>query len=164
MRVLGIDPGAERLGWAEVEDGVYLDSGLITLPRNKPSETYQTYRLRIIETYSLYFGQLLDVRPPDLVVCETVPVTGGNLASIIQRQQAATASTVVQSLAYARGILVKQVAANTAKKKLTGNQKATKVAVRNKVIETFPELAPRKREWMKVFDETDAIGIAIISC
>lgn len=170
MRVLGIDGGAERLGWAIVEDGsngpVYLGSGLVKMPRDKG--VFQEYRLEFIEAYvraltkpgSILDQSLLEV---DEVVNETVPAVGSFRGT--QMYLVNVGITVIQTLAIERGIKVSQIGATTVQSMIVGKRakgvKVTKPQVRNGVISLLPELAPRKRDWVKHFDEPDAIAVAL---
>ena len=71
----------------------------------------------------------------------------------------------VRALAIERGIPVHQIGATTVHKRLVGKRpkgkKITKVQVRNGVIKLLPELEHRKRDWVKHFDEPDAIAVAL---
>jgi Holliday junction resolvasome RuvABC endonuclease subunit len=166
MRVLGIDPGAERCGWAVLEDGpTYVASGISGLPRtrNGKKALYQEYRLSLIDYWVGEAHRLLKTRP-DVVVSEVVPVAtspGSNFILAAQSQLAATVVTTIQVLATLDGIAVKQISAGTMKRKIGGVKDATKPRVRNGVLSIVPELAPRRRDFMKVFDETDAIAIGL---
>lgn len=170
MRVLAFDPGAARCGWAVVdsEGGLdprsqpycYRDSGISGLDRGK-DEKYQTYRLRLVAYWVERAPELLETHKPDRVITEIVPVVGGgNFVVATQSQLAATAATVIQAIAALNEVEITQVAAGTVKRKIGGVKDASKVKVRNGVLSLFPELEPRRSEFMKVFDETDAIAIA----
>jgi Holliday junction resolvasome RuvABC endonuclease subunit len=165
MRVLSFDPGAERMGWASIEaddTGLhYHMSGLIPIPRGKMKP--QEYKLDLIATVAYWTPTLFDLTEPDAVVSETVPsVGGGNFIAAAQSYMANTAIVTVQAIAFTGGYPVFQIAANSVQSKIaigrTG-RKVTKVQVRNGVIKLFPELEDRKRDWVKVFEEPDAIAI-----
>lgn len=166
MRVLGLDPGALRMGYACIEaDGpsYYLAaSGIKGLARGE-NEDFQDFRLRLIDYWCEQFPTILDLWRPNLIVSETVPaVGGGNFIAATQSELAKTAITTCQAIAFLNSYEWKQIAANSIKKRLTGNAKATKVGVRNAVIEIFPELAPRKKELTTYADESDAIGTSLV--
>ena len=58
MRILAIDPGAERCGWALLEDGpTYIDSGILGLPRQ--GADFQLYRLELDIWYHGLFSALI---------------------------------------------------------------------------------------------------------
>lgn len=167
MRVLGFDPGAERMGWASLEyensEITYHMSGVISIPKGnlKP----QQYKLELVVTLAHWVPTLLDLTEPDEVASEIVPsVGGGGFMASTQGYQANTAITVVHTIACLSGLPVIQYGANTVQKRIAiGTKpggKVSKVQVRNGVIQLFPELEPRKREWVKIFEEPDAIAVA----
>lgn len=159
MRVLAFDPGAYRMGWAVVEDGpVYVASGIDGLERGS-TELYQHYRLRLIFHWSLNMGDYLRTYKPDVIVNEIIPTRGFNDAS--QSLLAAAALTAAQAIAYDQGYKCEQIGATTVKARIGGSNKATKVRVRNGVLDLLPELKPRLKDWKKVFDESDAIAIGL---
>lgn len=165
MRVLGIDPGAEHLGFAAIEKGEdgpkYVGSGVFGVKRDE-KEKYQPYKLRLIQFWVKNTDYLLNSYQPDLLVSEIIPVVGGgNFVAATQSQLASTAITTIQAIAGLRGYKIEQLAANTVKKKIGGTNKATKVRVRNGVYRQLPELKVRGSEWTKHFDEPDAIAVAL---
>lgn len=165
MTLMAIDPGALYLGWAILEPGPSCTaSGISGVERGK-QEKYQDYRLRLIEFWADYAPRLLDEHKPDLVVSETVPVTGFNVAT--QSVLASTAVTVIEAIALNRSIEVKHVAAQTAKKAVGGSGKATKTRVRKGVYQLLPQLKARDINWPEDqwtaghWDETDAIACGL---
>jgi Holliday junction resolvasome RuvABC endonuclease subunit len=162
MRILAFDPGAERCGWAVLEGNgqiqpVRVDSGVIRVPRQS-DEKHEAYKLRLIHYWTFAGPKLLNDYVPDLVLNETVPAIGFNT---VQGQLAQAQIIAVQTLALEREFLIKQIAATTVKVKIAGAKTATKVKVRNGVIQLLPELAPRKFEWTKEFEEPDALAIGL---
>lgn len=160
MRVMAFDPGAARMGWAVLEDGpTYLGSDIDGLTRGL-QESYQEFRMALIKYWSLTSYLMLQRWDPDVIVSEIVPVKGGgNFAIAGQSQLASTAITAVQSIAALCGYTFTQIGATTVKSKIAGNNKATKVRVRNSVLQIFPEL--HTKDWRKVFDEPDAIACGL---
>lgn len=158
MRLLALDPGAKRLGWAILDDGKYVNSGVWSCLR-EDGETYQNYRLRLIEEASLWMSACLILHKPDSLVSEIVPVKGFN--DMGQSILAMTAVTAMQAICIDRGIPMCQIGATTVKKEIGGTQKASKVGVRNGVWEILPELISKKAEWKGVYDESDAIAIGL---
>ena len=157
--MLAIDPGALRLGWAllNTEPLTLIASGIQEVPKGD-DEKHGDYLDRLICHWTEEAHVWLLEERPDLIVTERLPV----ILSNVQATSARIALTVIRSVAYRDGYPMVEIAANTIKKDLTGNGKATKVAVRNAVIATFPELEPRKRELTNPADESDAIGIGIV--
>lgn len=170
MIALGIDPGAERLGWAVVEsegsgkDPKEVAVGIYGLKRhdNGSKEPFQEYRLRLIEYWSKTVTDLLDRFEPDQIYNEIVPVVGsGNFVAATQSQLASTALTVIQVEAFRQQIPITQIGANTIKKKIGGAKNASKVKVRNGVFELLPSTERFKQEWVKVHDSSDACAVAL---
>ena len=124
-------------------------------------ETYQDHKLRIIEFWAHTANEFVKIFKPDIIANEIVPPTGGNIGNLIHRQKAMTAITAVQVVAIQSGIQIKQIAASTIKKNIGGSGKATKVAVRNGVIELLPSTERFKPEWKKVFDHSDAFAVGL---
>ena len=168
-RTLAIDPGALRLGWAIVErEGTkfnLLDSGITGLVRNQ-DEPFSDYRRRLIRFWLEEWPKLRWKMPIQSVASERLPaVGGGNFIAATQSELAKVVISVCQAQVWSETDTLEftwnELAANTVKKNLTGNAKATKVNIRNAVMEVFPELKPRKKEILA--DETDAIGIGLVA-
>lgn len=162
MRILGIDPGAKRLGIAIVsldKGPELIHSEIIGLERTI-TDSYQSYKLRIIEAFVAKAFSICKEFSPNILVSEIVPSKGFNHSA--QAQLANTGATSFLCVAYLSQIRVEQISAITVKKKLTGNKNATKPMIRNKVLSIFPELQSRKDDFKTVFDETDAIAIALV--
>jgi Holliday junction resolvasome RuvABC endonuclease subunit len=169
-RVLAFDPGAKRCGWACLDDHSHVGpdlagSGVFGLERRlngKKKEEFQKYRLRLLPFFVESVGDLIDEYAPQEIVTEIVPaVGGGNFIAATQSELAKVLVTVVQVIAYLEGIEISQVSAGTVKRNIGGKKDATKVAVRNGVFKFLPELAERKGEWTKLFDEPDAIAVGL---
>jgi len=176
MFVLGIDPGAKRAGWAVLDNWghgkppgpSFVDAGIIECPRLK-SEAYQEYRVRLTEFWMLKMNRLIYDYTPDLVVCEIVPAYGmsdpgqGYLANVMATTvHLATISfyhtdrpdppkfefVSASKPQYAVGIKGKA-------------KRMTKANVRKGVIKIFPELKRRLMRNSKIFEESDAICLAL---
>lgn len=166
MKVLAIDPGAERLGWACLEYTeerlVYYTSGILAHHKSIPD---QEYKLELISGLLDPVTALLEDHEPDLVINEIVPSVGsGNFAVSGQGYLANTAIVVANTLTFIAGIPVQQIAARSvqtkiAKKPEKKTKGITKVQVRNGVVEYFPFLKDRAKDMAA--DETDAIAIGL---
>lgn len=171
MRVLGIDPGAIRCGWAVIEGTEFqpkeVASGFLGLERhvnNGKAEEFQKYRLRLMDFWIDQTEVLLATYFPDIVVNEIVPPVGGNIANGIQRQLATTAVTTIQIVSKQQGYRVEQVGASTVKRRIGKTGRATKIAVRSGVYQLMPSMREKyHREWTKTFDHCDAVAIALTS-
>lgn len=162
IRVLALDPGAKRMGWAVLAQGptgpLYDGSGIIGLDRGA-SEKYQDYRVRLIQHVVSEGNALLALMTPRELVSEILPVRGFNNMS--QPLLAATAITTMQTICHEFGMPLHQIGATTIKARIGGHQKASKVQVRNGVLQLLPQLLPKKRQWVKEFDEPDAIAVGL---
>lgn len=171
-RILSVDPGAERLGWAVIDtpyDELMPEvraSGILGLHR-EDGEKYQVYKLRLIDYWAIHAPKLLSKHRPTLLVSETQPaVGGGNYIAATQAELAKTAITILQAWAYHSGLTVVQIAGSTVKKAIGGKQDASKAKVRNGVIpHVSPELGLRLKKQSvgkpAVWDESDAIAIGL---
>jgi Holliday junction resolvasome RuvABC endonuclease subunit len=158
VRVLSFDPGAARMGFALLETGPqYLESGIVSL-KKETDETYQQYRLRLITFWAKKASSMLRAMKPDIVVSEIVPVKGFSDPS--QAYLAGSAISAVQTITALRKVPNVVVSASSVKASIA-QHKATKVQVRNAVIDVLPELEHRRKDWTKVFDECDAIAIGL---
>lgn len=157
--ILGIDPGAERMGWCLMTyEGEYVDSGCWKQPKID-GETYQNYRLRIERESTIIFVSFFEEHDDvTLIVNEILPATG--FSNSVQAYLANVVLACLHSVAAMIAIDVVQIAAISVKVRIAGTKKATKVAVRNSIIQLFPILANRKKDWTKEFDEPDAIAVA----
>jgi Holliday junction resolvasome RuvABC endonuclease subunit len=170
MIAIGIDPGAERLGWAVIEsegsgkDPKEVAVGIYGLKRhdNGSKEPFQEYRLRLIDYWSRTAETLFEKFDPDQIYNEIVPVVGsGNFVAATQSQLASTALTVIQHEAFRREVPITQIGANTVKKRIGGAKNASKVKVRNGVFQLLPSTERFKKEWVKVHDSSDACAVAL---
>lgn len=182
MKILAIDPGAERLGWAVLEGDrsesienkppTLVETGVFGLKRQvngSKKEPYQEYRLRLIDYWVkraidvLYAQQRdLPLHSPSVLVSEIVPVVGGgNFVVATQSQLASTAVTVLHTVARQHQIPVEQIGATTIKARIGGTKKATKVQVRNGCFTIMPELKEFKSDWTKIFEVPDAIATGL---
>jgi Holliday junction resolvasome RuvABC endonuclease subunit len=161
MRILSLDSGAKRCGISIVDDGpILVHSEIFGVVRGE--KTYQDHRLDIIDKFGSQAEALLLKYQPNFVVAETIPViSSSSFASGGQSALASTASTAFLTIASQMGFMCQQIAASSVKKILTGKGRASKVLIRNFVLETFPELLERKGDFKTIFDETDAIAISL---
>lgn len=161
MKVLSFDSGAKRMGWAALgrEDGkpYYHLSGILELIRGS-SEPFQHYRIRLTTEVVNSAKVLIETFDPDEIVSETIPAVGFNNGT--QSYLANVAITSVHAVALACGLPIYQIGANTVKTRIAVGGK-TKPRVRNGVFQLLPELEKRKSDWVKVFDEPDAIAVGL---
>lgn len=178
MRVLGIDPGAVRMGWGVVEirlgGFVLMDSGLISLPRHD-DEKFGDYRRRVMYHWWDFYPQFMShLRHPNLIASETLPAKGSGNFINPQTEAVKTVITTMQLGAYnASEPPWKEIPSSTVKKAVFGMAskspksdskkriKVSKVDMRNAVQEIFPELKKRVWEQDLFADEIDAIAVAL---
>jgi Holliday junction resolvasome RuvABC endonuclease subunit len=163
VKVLALDPGAKRLGWAVLYDGNdgsprYHSSGIWTSER-KDSETYQGYRLRAMSEAGIWIDTMTTQYLPDEVVMETIPVRGFN--DMGQAYLALSVISAMSGVCATKRVQMSQIGATTVKARIGGSNKASKVRVRNTVWQVFPALQSKAPEWKKVYDESDAIAIGL---
>lgn len=155
MRVMGIDPGFHRCGFAVVEHGApaptLLGSGVII--------TRQGEQLALrLHAMALDFMRLLEAwRPAEVAVEEIYFAKNAKTAIGV-----AQARGVILERAVAAGVHIVEYAPTTIKSQLTGNGQATKdqVAYMVRRLIELPHDAHEKR----LDDELDAIAVALCHC
>ena len=165
--ILAIDPGAERCGFALIDGGRLVTSGLLgtaswegSVPRKQQDISYQGYRLVLEELTLVYFDMLFNKYKPTMALNEILPPLGMHNAT--QAYLANCVLTTFHNCAFIHDVPIRQVAANTWQPKIAirgKSKKITKVQIRNGILNLFPELRPHIAA-MKP-DETDAIGIGV---
>jgi len=165
-KLLSLDPGAERMGWAVLEDDGeepwWVDSGIWAFPRGDMD--FQPYKLKLISFITGRVTTTLSWHSDiDSLVSEIVPaVGGGNFVVATQSYLANSAACTAQTIAIQHRIPTYQIGATTIKKNIGGKKDATKVRVRNGVYEFFPFLKESRGElWKKIHDESDAIAAGL---
>jgi crossover junction endodeoxyribonuclease RuvC len=171
MRILGIDPGMQRLGIGAVKiqgnDTSLLTYGMISHPRDS-TVTFNEHLNAGIKQITVDFPKLIDMIGPDVIYSEIVPV--GRLGS--NSELVVAAATACKVIAFQFGIAWQDIGANTIKKELTGDGKATKAQVKRAVFALYPKVeeqhkrikqqeksAGEKQQGLPQ-DVMDAVGIA----
>jgi crossover junction endodeoxyribonuclease RuvC len=148
MRVLGLDPGFERLGFGVVDtEPEFKVANLGVIPYVWDHTRSWNENLNSgIENITEQFPRLLMLYDPKEIAAEIVPA--GKLGS---KSELVTASiTVCKTLAFLYGIPWNDYGANTVKLTVAGEGNATKAQVRNAILRSFPEWEPKhKAEKMK---------------
>lgn len=166
MNILSIDPGATRAGWAILGDnrdgtGTYVASEVEHHPR-LPKQKFQAYRMELADHWVDQTHELIEEYKPGVLVSETVPSRGAGIPE--QLYLANVMITTVHAIAIAYGVPVIQVSARTVQAAIALRKegvKVTKPQVRNGVLERLPELKPELKEFIKVFERTDALAIGL---
>ncbi len=152
IRVVGIDPGLQRTGYAcvELETGQYtatlVDAGVLRLK----AKTTIAFRLRQLD---LDLTEILDELVPSCMAVETVFTHQKNLRTAILM---AHARGVVLLSAQRRGIELVELSPATVKKSMTGNGNASKRQMQLAVAAEFRLASPPEPP-----DIADAIAIAL---
>lgn len=155
MKVLGLDPGFERLGFGVVtnEPELKLET-LGIIPTEWDYTVSWNENLNSgIQNIADQFPRLLMIYDPQEIAAEIVPA--GKIGS--KSELVTAAITVCKTIAYNFGIQWKDYGANTVKKTVASDGNATKAQVRNAILELFPdwqtkhkaEKAKQKKDGMK---------------
>ena len=150
MKVLGVDPGLVRTGWAVVEsrDGGYhlLKSGLI-VPRPEGDLAE-----RLAEGFAS-FSAVLGEEQPDVMVLEDIFSAPAHPRAALRM---AHMRGVLCLAAGQRGLRVEPMTATTVKQRVTGNGHASKSQVQQMVLRLCNV---REREMRA--DVSDAIALSV---
>ena len=157
MRLLAIDPGFTRMGWAMwpgVLDGGIPDSGVIEGPNRDDFDSYSAYVNEGIEYFYSTWEENFSLWKWDCVVGERLtPV-----AASTQRVLALIAVSIVKVVAIRHEVEYVEIGATTVKKFVTGNGKATKAQVRRAMVKKYPHILTSKLGDIP-FDARDALAI-----
>jgi len=155
-RILGIDPGYDRLGWAIIEhsgsETQLIECGCIQT--NKKADRFTRYQQLEAEL--------------ELIVTQHQPM----LASIEQLYAGQNTSTVI-AVAEARGIVIglllrhqlsiRELNPSTVKLAVAGHGRADKAAMKKMIMLQIGKLSPRLQQKLatELDDTFDAIGLAL---
>ena len=150
MRVLGVDPGLVRTGWALATSGplglILLDAGLIAPEPEAPLEA------RLAEGFAA-FAAVLGAQQPDLVVLEDIYTAPAHPKSaLLMAHMRGVLCLAVQQ----QGVPLRSLTASTVKQRITGHGRASKEQVRGMVFQLC-RLPPQPLR----ADVTDALALAI---
>ncbi len=148
MRVLGIDPGYDRLGLAVVEGDpsrpTVVWSSCVTPDKGPMEERLATVKEAVSSAIRDY--------SPDIVALETLFFSANKKSAM----QVAEARGAVLAAVGEAGAALREYSPGTVKVAVTGDGRADKAAIA-RMIPHLVTLAPRKR----LDDELDAIAVAI---
>jgi crossover junction endodeoxyribonuclease RuvC len=149
MKVLGIDPGIERLGWAVLEKRdnkfKYLSSGV------KKTLKSAKYEARLLEIHN-FIDRLIKAEKPEMVSLEKIFFSKNVKTALIIGE----VRGIIIMLAAKHNLITKEFAPNEIKLSLTGYGHADKESILNivKLTVSIPE-----RKFLD--DESDALAIAL---
>jgi len=122
MKVLGIDPGIERLGWAVIEgrpgEIKRIDSGVKRTSKTKPKET------RLFEIQSFVESKILEAGPEILCLEKIIFAKNAKTAFVIGEVRG-----ILLALAGKYGLKTKEFTPIEVKKTISGYGRADKEAV-----------------------------------
>jgi crossover junction endodeoxyribonuclease RuvC len=150
LRVLGVDPGLVRTGWALVTAdrgaNTLLEAGLIAPDPTAPLEA------RLAQGFAA-FAAVLAAQQPELVVLEDIYTAPGHPKSALLM---AHMRGVLCLAVHQYGVPLRSLTASTVKQRITGQGRASKEQVRGMVFQLCRLPPQRVRA-----DVTDAIALAI---
>jgi len=136
MRVLGFDPGMERLGFGIVDTDPF-DLTYMGVIANPPDHT-KGWNENVdagIKNITEQFPRIMMLYDPQVIVSELLPP--GKLGSRSETTRAAISTC--KAMAYLYGIPWINYGANTIKETIAGDGTASKARVRNAILELFPQ-------------------------
>jgi len=149
MRILGIDPGIHRLGWAIIDHGYSEDSWVASgcIITDRRQETAQ--RLHHI---AQELRRLISEFHPNIMGVEKLFFSKNSKTAMIVGE----ARGVILATAAAQGLTITEITPNEVKLSTTGSGNADKQQVA-RMIPMLIKLPPAKR----LDDELDAIAVAL---
>lgn len=158
MKVIGIDPGSTRLGWAVLEsvngNVKYVISNVLDL-----SKRDMDLKAKLHTIYKYVYSKLSEFQC-DVCVIEEVFVNVNPKSSMKLLYARGVILSAVGAYSMDHHIDVIEVAPTTIKKAVTGNGKASKENVDNMLKHCVKNIALAS----KFYDESDAIAIAYTGC
>jgi Holliday junction resolvasome RuvABC endonuclease subunit len=166
MRILSIDPGGERCGWAVLDPGpTYVASGVLSWPRN--GQVYQSYRMDLTNYARDAFLDLVEIYEPEKVVVEIVPAVGSvGFMSSGQGYIANVVATTMHNIAHQVEVPVEQVSARAWESKIAKrgkSKKITKAQIRNGVLVHLPKLKQKLAAHLNEWDRWDSVAIGLFA-
>lgn len=169
--VLGIDPGAARLGWCLLEktdEYKHLSHGILGVKFNI-TEPWNLYRKQLIEYWMVEWPKLMSEVNPDRIVSERLPVgasaaVGGNT----QRISGVIAVSLCQLMNAQRETPIpwEEISAITIKNSFFNKEERkeknyrSKIRLRDRICgDIWPEFWATRTKLLA--DETDSMGIAL---
>lgn len=164
MKLLAIDPGFKRFGYAIFNDkaDLLLHDVYSTRERDK-DEKYQSYLNSGIESMYHWFIDLLEEHQITNIIAEIIPPISnkGNFGISPQLPLVISVLAVCKILAYEDEINWKDVSARSVKSMIVGDSSASKAVIRRAVLAKYPEVQKKRKLGDIPFDETDAICIGM---
>lgn len=156
LKVLAIDPGTREMGVALLEDGALIYQGVKTIRRKKsPHETLRAGRKIILRLIN-------DLKPNVLAVEKTFFSNNRNSALLN------VFADEIRAVGKRKGLKVLAFAANTVKKAICRNGRASKEELARAVVSKYPELnvyLGQDRKWKSRYHANmfDAVALGMMA-
>jgi Holliday junction resolvasome RuvABC endonuclease subunit len=154
QKILAIDPGTRNIGFAFLDKGALVHYGVKTVRRMKSPHG------KLKEGRKIVLRLINDFRPCSLVVEKTFFANNRNSALLN------VLADEIKAVGKRKGLKVESLAANSVRKMLCGNGRATKDDVARELVSRYPELKPyltSDRRWKERYHRNmfDAVALAI---
>ncbi len=153
-RILAIDPGTHYIGVAVLDGTKLAYYGVKTLSRQKSPHVILTEGRRVIRN-------LIDDFKPDILAVEKTFFANNRNSDLLN-----IFANEIGVIGRRKTLHVRVIAANTVRKTICGNGKATKRQVAEEVARRYPELSPylsSDRRWKEKFNYNmfDAVALGV---
>jgi Holliday junction resolvasome RuvABC endonuclease subunit len=164
MRLLAIDPGFKRFGYAVFDENAELITHGVRSPRERDKdEKYQNYLNTGLYDMYHWFDELIETYKITHIIAEIIPPISnkGNFGISPQLPLVISVIAVCKIMAYEDEIEWKDISARSVKTMIVGDSSASKAVVRRTVLAEYPEIQQERKLTDIPFDETDAISIGM---
>jgi Holliday junction resolvasome RuvABC endonuclease subunit len=164
MRLLAIDPGFKRFGYAIFTDEADLVAHGVYSPRERgKDEKYQNYLNSGLYDMYHWFGEFIEEYKITHIIAEIIPPISnkGNFGISPQLPLVISVIAVCKIMAYEDEIDWKDISARSVKTMIVGDSSASKAVIRRAVLAEYPEIQKDRKITDIPFDETDAISIGM---
>ena len=155
--LLAVDPGSSRVGVS-----IFHDGALIHCARLETSSDAKTFTGKLNETLEKLhniFDALIHEFRVNQICWEIIPAIG----NMGHKDFIVSTGAMLKCMAFRYSLEWQGIAAVAAKKAIVGNPKATKIEVRTKVLDMYPELRQRFGVKLGAYDAYDSVIIGL-SC
>lgn len=158
MKVLSLDPSLRAFGWAIIEKKSIIACGCI-ITENDKSKLETDSDTSNLEYIASELKTVIKTYKPKEIVFEN-PIGSRSSRG---NQALSFVKGLVVSAAIFSGIKLVSISAKATKKKITGDQHATKDLIKSDVIKNFPEFEILTKGWSKVrtYAASDAVAVFI---
>lgn len=164
MKLLAIDPGFKRFGYAVFDENAELITHGVYSPRERnKDERYQDYLNNGLYAMYHWFDELIETYKITNIIAEIIPPISnkGNFGISPQLPLVISVIAVCKIMAYEDEIEWKDVSARSVKTMIVGDSSASKAVVRRAVLAEYPEIQQERKITDIPFDESDAICIGM---